>query len=73
MDDATFEQFFGGDALLGIRPVSTLEPLLLRSQVARRDMLGWQRGETTATPGILMEYNGLSREPIAQRALALLG
>jgi phosphoketolase len=75
MDDATFEQFFGGDALLGITggPVSTLEPLMLRSQVARRDMLGWQRGETTATPGLLMEYNGLSGERIAQRAMALLG
>jgi phosphoketolase len=75
MDDATFEQLFSGDALLGITggPVSTLEPLLLRSQVARRDMLGWQRGETTATPGLLMEYNGLSGERIAQRAMALLG
>ena len=75
MDDATFEQLFSGDALLGITggPVSTLEPLMLRSQVARRDMLGWQRGETTATPGLLMEYNGLSGERIAQRAMALLG
>jgi len=41
--------------------------------VARREMLGWQRGETTATPGILMEYNGLSGERIAERAMALLG
>jgi phosphoketolase len=75
MDDATFAQFFNGDALLGITggPVSTLEPLMLRSQVARREMLGWQRGETTATPGLLMEYNGLSGERIAQRAMALLG
>jgi phosphoketolase len=75
MDDATFAQFFNGDALLGITggPVSTLEPLMLRSQVARREMLGWQRGETTATPGVLMEYNGLSGERIAQRAMALLG
>ncbi len=75
MDDETFAQLFHGDALLGITggPVSTLEPLLVRSQVARREMLGWQRGETTATPGILMEYNGLSGERLAQRALALLG
>jgi len=75
MDDATFAQFFNGDALVGITggPVSTLEPLMLRSQVARREMLGWQRGETTATPGVLMEYNGLSGERIAQRAMALLG
>jgi len=75
MEDGTFAQFFSGDALLGITggPVSTLEPLVLRSQVARREMLGWQRGETTATPGILMEYNGLSGERIAERAMALLG
>lgn len=75
MEDGTFKQFFNGDALLGITggPVNTLEPLMLRSQVARREMLGWQRGETTATPGLLMEYNGLSGERIAQRALALLG
>ncbi|WP_448379926.1 phosphoketolase family protein [Gloeomargarita sp.] len=75
MDDETFARLFHGDALLGITggPVSTLEPLMVRSQVARREMLGWQRGETTATPGVLMEYNGLSGERIAQRALALLG
>ncbi len=75
MDDATFEGLFGGEAVLGISggPVSTLEPLMVRSRVARREMLGWRRGETAAAPGELMDYNGLSGERIAARALALLG
>ncbi|MEN9214149.1 MAG: hypothetical protein Q6K12_02820 [Gloeomargarita sp. DG_1_6_bins_138] len=75
MDDATFERLFGGDVLLGISggPVSTLEPLLLRSRVARREMLGWRRGETAASPAALMDYNGCNAEQIVRRAVALLG
>ncbi|MEN9244696.1 MAG: hypothetical protein Q6J18_08685 [Gloeomargarita sp. DG02_3_bins_56] len=75
MDDATFERLFGGEVLLGISggPVSTLEPLLLRSRVARREMLGWRRGETAASPAALMDYNGCNAEQIVRRAVALLG
>jgi hypothetical protein len=48
-----------------------LEPIMLRSQL-RRDTFAWKRGETTASPGILMGLNGITAEAIAKRAIALL-
>ncbi|MCS7030750.1 MAG: hypothetical protein NZL92_04370 [Gloeomargarita sp. SKYG116] len=74
MDDATFAQLFTGDALLGISggPVTTLEPVLLRAQMPRRDAIGWRRGETAASPDQLLAYNGLSAEQIVQRVHSLL-
>ncbi len=72
-DTATFERLFGGDALLGITggAAALLEPVLLRATCAR-DVLAWQRGETTASPAELMAYNGLTAEAICDRAQALL-
>ena len=29
----------------------SLEPVMLRSRAARRDVMCWKRGETTASPG----------------------
>jgi phosphoketolase len=74
LDDAGFAQFFGGDALIGITGGSSalLEPLLLRS-TAPRDIFAWKRGETTASAGQLMAFNGITADAIRQRALALLG
>ncbi len=65
---------FGGDALLGISGGSSLmlEPLMLRCPAPRQDFLAWQRGETTASPGELMHFNGLTAEGMVERAKRLL-
>jgi phosphoketolase len=71
--DAEFEVLFGGDALIGITGGASamLEPIMLRSG-AKRDTLAWRRGETTASAGELMEFNGLTAAAVVQRALELL-
>lgn len=68
-----FESLFGGDALLAISAGATgvLEPLLLRSR-APREVIGWKRGETTASPSQLMQLNGLTEENFVAVALELL-
>ena len=35
--------------------------------------MAWKRGETTASPGEIMSFNGLTGEAMAARAMALLG
>ncbi|WP_448525713.1 phosphoketolase family protein [Parathermosynechococcus lividus] len=72
-DEATFARLFGGDALLAITggAAALLEPVLLRA-TAPRDVLAWQRGETTASASELMAYNGLTPEAICDRAHTLL-
>jgi hypothetical protein len=74
MSDAEFEALFAGEALIGVSGGGTvaLEPVLLRSRAAGRDLIGWQRGETTASPAEIMAYNGISPESLEQRALELL-
>jgi phosphoketolase len=74
MDDASFAKLFDGDALLAISggPSATLEPVLLRSQ-CKRDTLCWQRGETVAAAGELMNFNGVDAPAIEARARGLLG
>ena len=74
LDDAGFENLFGGDALIGVSGGTSamLEPLLLRS-TAPRDLFAWKRGETTASAGQLMGYNGLTAQALGDRALQLLG
>jgi phosphoketolase len=69
LDDAGFETMFGGDALIGVTggAAGMLEPLMLRSS-AKRDVFAWKRGETTATPTQIMEFNGLSPKALAKRA-----
>ena len=75
MDDAAFGALFDGDALIGVSGGGTLalEPVLLRSRAAARDLIGWQRGETTASPAEIMAYNGISGEALAERARGLVG
>jgi phosphoketolase len=49
-----------------------LEPVMLRSSV-KRDLFAWKRGETTASAGQIMAFNGLTAENLAKRAVELLG
>jgi phosphoketolase len=65
---------FGGDALIGITggAPAMLEPIMLRS-ISPRDTFAWKRGETTATAGELMAFNGITAEAIATRGIQLLG
>lgn len=73
LSDQQFEAIFGGDALLGVTGGASamLEPVMLRS-TAKRDVFAWKRGETTASPGELMAFNGITAEVLAKRALAML-
>ena len=75
MSDADFHTLFDGDALICVSGGGTiaLEPVMLRSSVANRDLFGWQRGETTASANELMAYNGITADKLAGSALGLLG
>jgi len=75
MDDAAFKAMFHGDALIGVTggPSGPLEPVMLRSQAAQRDVFCWKRGETTANAQQLFDFNGMNAEAMHERALALLG
>jgi phosphoketolase len=74
LDDARFDRLFGGDALLALTggAAGMLEPVMLRSNLPR-DMFAWKRGETTASAGELMEFNGITAELLVARAKQLLG
>ncbi|MGF1642760.1 MAG: hypothetical protein ACFCUJ_03895 [Thiotrichales bacterium] len=74
MDDDHFNALFDGDALIAVSggPSGPLEPVLLRTRAPRRDTFVWQRGETTASPGELMGFNGLTAAAMAERARALV-
>jgi phosphoketolase len=75
MDDAHFNALFDGDVLLAVSggPSAVLEPVLLRTRAAKRDTFAWKRGETTASPGEIMDFNGLTADAMAKRAQALCG
>ena len=75
MDDAHFNALFDGDALLAVSggPSAVLEPVLLRTRAAKRDTFAWKRGETTASPGEIMVFNGLTGDAMAIRATTLCG
>ncbi len=74
MDDAKFDALFGGDALIGVSGGGTvaLEAVMLRSKAPARDLFGWQRGETTASPTEIMAFNGISADTLTGRAQAAL-
>jgi len=74
LTDSEFDSLFNGDALLAVTggASAVLEPLLLRSRHAHRDVAAWRRGETTATAGALLAFNGLDAASLTQRAMALL-
>jgi phosphoketolase len=75
LDDASFNAMFDGDVMIGVSGGASgpLEPMLLRSRAPKRDAMSWKRGETTASPGEIMAFNGLTGEAMAARAMALLG
>ncbi|TNF56207.1 MAG: phosphoketolase, partial [Gammaproteobacteria bacterium] len=73
MDDDHFNALFDGDVLLAVSggPSASLEPVLLRTRAARRDTFAWKRGETTASPAEIMDYNGITAERMVARVKAL--
>jgi phosphoketolase len=75
MDDARFNALFDGDVLLAVSggPSAVLEPVLLRTRAPKRDTFAWKRGETTASPAEIMEFNGLTGEAMTKRVKALKG
>ncbi len=74
MGDQEFRDLFTGDALVGVSggAGAPLEPLLLRSR-GPRDLVTWQRGETTATVAGLLGYNHLGAADLCKLALQLVG
>ncbi len=73
MDDDHFNALFDADVLLAVSggPSASLEPVLLRTRAAKRDTFAWKRGETTASPAEIMDFNGLTAEAMANRVRAL--
>jgi phosphoketolase len=73
LSDEKFQEIFGGDALIGVTggTAGMLEPIMLRSN-AHRDVFAWKRGETTASAGELMAFNGLTAESLTKRAIELI-
>ena len=73
LSDAKFDQIFGGNALIGLTggAPAMLEPVMLRSN-SPRDTFAWKRGETTASAGELMAFNGLTAEALCKRGIELV-
>ncbi|MGB5301200.1 MAG: phosphoketolase [Thiogranum sp.] len=75
MSDADFDALFDADIMIGVTGGASgaLEAVMLRSRAARRDVLCWKRGETTASPQEIMQFNGLSSADIISRVNKLAG
>ena len=73
LSDAKFAEIFGGSALIGVTggAPAMLEPVMLRSN-SPRDTFAWKRGETTASAGELMAFNGLTAEALCKRGIELV-
>ncbi|XTI73093.1 phosphoketolase [Acidithiobacillus sp. AC3] len=73
LPDTEFHALFAGEILLGISGGGSapLEPVFLRSRAQQRDTLAWRRGETTASAGELMAFNGLTSAAIVAKVQAL--
>jgi phosphoketolase len=73
MSDTDFNALFDGDVLLAVSggPSAPLEPVMLRTRAARRDVICWKRGETTASADEIMAFNGITAEAMADRAMSL--
>jgi len=74
MSDDAFNPLFDGDALIGVSggPSAALEPVMLRTRAAKRDVFCWKRGETTASADEIMAFNGITADLMAARAIELL-
>jgi len=75
MDDDHFNTLFDGDVLMAVSggPSASLEPVLLRSRAPSRDTVCWKRGETTASPKEIMDFNGITPGFMVDRVNALHG
>jgi len=75
MDDDHFNALFDGDALLAVSggPSASLEPVLVRTRAPRRDTFCWKRGETTASPAEIMEFNGITADAMVSTIDGFLG
>jgi phosphoketolase len=75
MSDADFNDLFDADIMLGVSggASGSLEAMMLRSRAVRRDVMCWKRGETTASPQEIMQFNGLSSADIISRVNRLAG
>jgi len=73
MADDSFNALFDGDVLLAVSggPSAALEPVLLRSRAPRRDTFCWKRGETTASPAEIMDFNGITAKAMVERVQEL--
>jgi len=73
MADDHFNALFDGEVLLAVSggPSAALEPVLLRTRAPDRDTVCWKRGETTATPTEIMDYNGITAQHMVTQAKAL--
>jgi phosphoketolase len=69
MDDDHFNALFDGDVLMAVSggPSASLEPVLLRTRAPKRETVCWKRGETTASPAEIMDFNGITADFMAQR------
>lgn len=74
LGDNDFHALFDGDVLLAVTggASATLEPVMLRTRTARRDLFSWKRGDTAASPKEIMALNGLTGTTMATRAQELL-
>ena len=74
MSDDDFNALFDGDVLMAVSggPSAPLEPVLLRTRAPRRDTVCWKRGETTASPAEIMEFNGITPEIMIDRIASLM-
>jgi phosphoketolase len=73
MNDDKFNALFDGDVLLAVSggPSAPLEPVLLRTRAPKRDVICWKRGETTASPTEIMDFNGITADIMLERVKTL--
>ncbi len=73
MSDADFDAMFDASIMIAVTGGATgsLEPVMLRSRAALRDVMGWKRGDTTASPQEIMAFNGLTSSGIIDRVKQL--
>ena len=72
LDDASFHELFDADLLVAVSggPATALEPVFQRARYGGLEILAWQRGETTASAGELLQLNGLDAAGMMQRLRA---
>jgi len=75
MSHEDFNALFDADIMIGVTggASGSLEPVMLRSRAAHRDVMCWKRGETTASPQEIMQFNGLSSADMIARVNMLAG